>query len=110
MPHMRIESKRIHIFSVNSWQNIGDKRGFGMHPITVTISRCLCLVWLVVMLAIVAIITTDLGLDRWLSSLWIGQFVVTCIWGSLYVRRAVRAVMRGVAAKKESMAEFKSSA
>jgi hypothetical protein len=60
------------------------------------------------MLAIVAIITSDLGLDRWLSSLWIGQFVVTCIWGSLYVRRAVRAVMRGVAARKESMGEFKS--
>jgi hypothetical protein len=32
-----------------------------MHPITVKISRCLCFVWLVVMLAIVAIITTDLG-------------------------------------------------
>jgi hypothetical protein len=79
-----------------------------MHPITVKISRSLCLVWLVVMLAIVAIITTDLGLERWLSSLWIGQFVVTCIWGSLYVRRAVRAVMRGVAARKESMGEFKS--
>ena len=81
-----------------------------MHPITVKISRCLCFVWLVVMLAIVAIITSDLGLDRWLSSLWIGQLVITCIWGSLYVRRAVRAVMRGVAAKKEMMAEFKSRA
>ena len=79
-----------------------------MHPITVKISRSLCLVWLVVMLAIVAIITTDLGLERWLSSLWIGQFVVTCIWGSHYVRRAVRAVMRVVAARKESMGEFKS--
>ena len=81
-----------------------------MHPITVKISRCLCFVWLVVMLAIVAIITSDLGSDRWLSSLWIGQFVVTCIWGSLYVRRAVRAVMRGVAAKKEAMTELKSRA
>jgi ABC-type thiamin/hydroxymethylpyrimidine transport system permease subunit len=78
-----------------------------MHPITVKISRCLCFVWLVVMLAIVAIITSDLGLDRWLSSLWIGQFVVTCIWGSLYVRRAGRAVMRGVAAKKEAMTGLK---
>ena len=108
MPHMCIESIRSHILSVNSWQNIAIERGLCMHPITVKISRSLCLVWLVVMLAIVAIITTDLGLDRWLSSLWIGQFVVTCIWGSLYVRRAVRAVMRGVAAKKESMAELKS--
>ena len=81
-----------------------------MHPMTVKISRCLCFVWLIVMLAIVAMLTTDFGSDRWLSSLWIGQFVVTCIWGSLYVRRAVRAVMRGVAAKKEAMAEFKSRA
>ena len=79
-----------------------------MHPITVKISRCLCFVWLVVMLAIVAIITSDLGFDRWLSSLWIGQFVVTCIWGALYIRRAARAVMKGVAVKKESMTEFKS--
>jgi ABC-type thiamin/hydroxymethylpyrimidine transport system permease subunit len=78
-----------------------------MHPITVKISRCLCFVWLVAMLAIVAVITSDLGLDRWLSSLWIGQFVVTCIWGSLYVRRAGRAVMKGVAAKKESMTGLK---
>jgi len=81
-----------------------------MHPITVKISRCLCFVWLVVMLAIVAMLTTDFGSDRWLSSLWVGQFVVTCIWGALYVRRAVRAVMSGVAAKKESMAEVKSKA
>lgn len=79
-----------------------------MHPMTVKISRYLCVLWLVVMLAIVAIITIDLGLDRWLSSLWIGQFVVTCSWGALYLRRAGRAVMSGVAAKKESMAEFKS--
>ena len=81
-----------------------------MHPITVKISRCLCFVWLVVMLAIVAIITSDLGLDRWLSSLWIGQFAVTCVWGALYVPRAVRAVMSGVAAKREALAEFKSRA
>lgn len=81
-----------------------------MHPITVKISRCLCFVWLVVMLAIIAIITTDLGPDRWLRSLWIGQFVVTCIWGALYLRRAVRAVMSGVAAKKDAMAELKSRA
>jgi len=79
-----------------------------MHPITVTISRCLCFVWLMVMLTIVLIIATDLGSDRWLRSLWVGQFVVTCIWGGLYVRRAVRAVMSGVAVKKDSMAGFKS--
>ena len=79
-----------------------------MHPMTVKISRCLCFVWLMVMLAIIAIITTDLGSDGWLRTLWSGQFVVTCIWGALYVRRAARAVMRGVAVKKESMAEFKS--
>ncbi len=81
-----------------------------MHPMTVKISRCLCFVWLMVMLAIVAMITTDLGSDRWLRSLWIGQFVVTCIWGALYVRRAVRAGISRVAAKKASMAEFKSRA
>jgi hypothetical protein len=63
-----------------------------------------------VMLVIVATITTDLGSDRLLSRLWIGQFAVTCIWGALYVPRAVRAVMSGVAAKKEMMAEFKSRA
>jgi hypothetical protein len=74
----------------------------------VTISRCLCFVWLMVMLTIVLIIATDLGSDRWLRSLWVGQFVVTCIWGGLYVRRAVRAVMSGVAVKKDSMAGFKS--
>ena len=79
-----------------------------MHPITVKISRCLCFVWLVVMLAIGAIIATDLGSDRWLRSLWVGQFVVTCIWGALYIRRAARAVINGVAVKKESMTEFKS--
>ena len=62
------------------------------------------------MAVIVAIITTDLGSDRLLSRLWIGQFAVTCIWGALYVPRAVRAVMSGVAAKKEMMAEFKSRA
>ena len=56
------------------------------------------------MLAIVAMLTTDFGSDRWLSSLWAGQFIVTCIWGALYVRRAVRAVMSGVVAKKESLA------
>jgi hypothetical protein len=81
-----------------------------MHPMTVKISRYLCFVWLMVMLTIVAIITTDLGSDRWLRSLWIGQFVVTCIWSALYVRRAVRAVMSGVVAKKDSMARFKSRA
>ena len=81
-----------------------------MHPMTVKISRCLCFAWLIVMLVIVAIITTDLGSDRLLSRLWIGQFAVTCIWGALYVPRAVRAVMSGVAAKKEMMAEFKSRA
>ena len=81
-----------------------------MHPITVKISRCLCFAWLMVMLVIVATITTDLGSDRLLSRLWIGQFAVTCIWGALYVPRAVRAVMSGVAAKKEMMAEFKSGA
>ena len=81
-----------------------------MHPMTVKISRFLCFVWLMVMLAIVAIITTDLGSDRLLKSLWIGQFVVTCIWGALYVRQAVRAVMSGVVAKKDSMARFKSRA
>ena len=81
-----------------------------MHPMTVKISRFLCFVWLMVMLAIVAIITTDLGSDRLLKSLWIGQFVVTCIWGALYLRRAVRAVMSGVVAKKEALAEFKSKA
>lgn len=81
-----------------------------MHPMTVKISRCLCFAWLMVMLVIVATITTDLGSDRLLSRLWIGQFAVTCIWGALYVPRAVRAVMSGVAAKKEMMAEFKSRA
>ena len=63
-----------------------------------------------VMLVLVAMITTDLGSDRWLSSLWIGQFAVTCVWGALYAPRAVRAVMSGVAAKREAMAEFKSRA
>jgi len=81
-----------------------------MHPITVKISRCLCFVWLVMMLAIITMITTDLGSDRWLRSLWVGQFVVTCIWGALYVPRAVRAVMSGVAAKREAVAEVKSRA
>ena len=81
-----------------------------MHPMTVKISRCLCFVWLVVMLAIVAILTTDFNSDRWLSSLWIGQFTVTCFLGALYVPRAVRAVMSGVAAKREALAEFKSRA
>ena len=81
-----------------------------MHPMTVKISRFLCFVWLMVMLAIVAIITTDLGSDRLLKSLWIGQFAVTCVWGALYVPRAMRAVMSGVAAKREAMAEFKSRA
>ena len=81
-----------------------------MHPMVVKISRCLCFAWLMVMLVLVAMITTDLGSDRWLSSLWIGQFAVTCVWGALYVPRAVRAVMSGVAAKREALAEFKSRA
>ena len=81
-----------------------------MHPTTVKISRCLCFVWLVMMLAIITMITTDGGSDRWLRSLWVGQFVVTCIWGALYFRRAVRGVRTGVTAKKESMAEVKSRA
>ena len=81
-----------------------------MHPITVKIARCLCFVWLMAMLAIITMITTDLGSDRWLRSLWVGQFVVTCIWGALYLRRAVRVVMSGVAAKKDAMAELKSTA
>ena len=81
-----------------------------MHPMTVKVSRCLCFAWLMVMLVITAIITTDLGSDRWLSRLWVGQFAVTCVWGALYVPRAVRAVTSGVAAKKEIMAEFKSRA
>ena len=81
-----------------------------MHPITVKISRCLCFVWLMLIAVIVAIITTDLGSDRWLSRLWIGQFAVTCVWGALYAPRAGRAVMSGVATKKEMMAEFKSRA
>ena len=81
-----------------------------MHPMTVKISRCLCFVWLVVMLAIVAMLIADFNSDRWLSSLWIGQFAVTCVWGALYVPRAVRAVMSGVAAKREALAEFKSRA
>jgi hypothetical protein len=107
---MRIDLKIIHIFSINSWQNVCGKKGPCMHPMTVKISRCLCFVWLMIMLAIVAIITTDLGPDRWLRSLWIGQFVVTCIWGALYLRRAVRVVMSGVAAKKDAMAALKSRA
>ncbi|MDA9847868.1 hypothetical protein N9C27_03230 [Luminiphilus sp.] len=107
---MRIDLKIIHIFSINSWQNVCGKKGPCMHPMTVKISRYLCFVWLMIMLAIVAIITTDLGPDRWLRSLWIGQFVVTCIWGALYLRRAVRVVMSGVAAKKDAMAELKSRA